>query len=129
MDMQADEGLGEEERVARRRETRSRIARDYRIESEYVQIPKLARIVGFAPSTLYGYIRTGSFFLPYRLLNSTVVVSLDDLAAWLCSSDGVVPPRAEAPRPERRGALRPSESRADVDETFFRTGARPRAGR
>lgn len=88
-----DRAEGELEHAAqdseRRRlaEIRAMLMRDFGIDSVFVGVPKLARILGMSPSTIYGYMRQRSFFIPYRLLNKTPVVRLDDLAQWYCSPD------------------------------------------
>lgn len=70
--------------------TRARLASDFHIDSMFVGVPKLSRVLGLAPSTINGHIRAGSFFLPYRKFGTMTVVSLDDLTRWYCSSENVV---------------------------------------
>ena len=84
-------------------ETRAMLASEFHIEAAFVGVPKLSRILGIAPSTIYGYMRRKEFFLPYRMFNTMAMVSLDDIADWLCSADGVV--RA----PSSAGRERPQE--------------------
>jgi predicted DNA-binding transcriptional regulator AlpA len=52
------------------------------LDSALVGVPKLARLLGMGASTLYAYIRVGTFFLPYRLVNGTPMVRVDDVIAW-----------------------------------------------
>ena len=81
-----------ERNLAERRErAMAMMMREFRIEAALVDVPKLARIVGLASSTLYGYIRAGVFFIPYRLVNGRPLVTLDDLVDWYCSGAGMEP--------------------------------------
>ena len=86
---------------ARRERARAMMVREFKIEAAFVDVPKLARIVGLAPSTLYGYIRAGSFFIPYRLVNERPLISLDDLVDWYCSG-APIDPVAGPPLPNWR---------------------------
>lgn len=89
------------------------------IDTMMVSVPKIARALGYAPATLYGYIKGGTFFLPYRLVNGSPLVALDDLLAWVC--DKSLDARSESMADfleedeERCGARRGSKSR-DSDE-------------
>lgn len=71
---------------------REMLVKEFFIESAFVGVPKLARILGIAPTTIYAYIRQGTFFLPYRMINKTVMVSLADLAEWYCSPQSSIEP-------------------------------------
>jgi predicted DNA-binding transcriptional regulator AlpA len=93
----------EEEHRHRVAEMRAKLAQDFSIDTTYVGVPKLSRILGIAPSTIYGYMRQGQFFMPYRIINTTAMIALDDIAEWHCSTDGVVPPAPRA-RSERAPA-------------------------
>jgi len=77
-------------------EVRATLAKEFSIDTTYVGVPKLSRILGIAPSTIYGYMRRGQFFMPYRMINTTAMIALDDIAEWHCSSEGVVPPAPRA---------------------------------
>jgi predicted DNA-binding transcriptional regulator AlpA len=75
----------------RRMEARSMLMAEFGIDSVFVGVPKLARILGMASSTIYSYIRQGRFFIPYRLVNKTPMVRLDDLVDWYSSSNPGLP--------------------------------------
>lgn len=85
-------------------DVRERLAKEFSIDTIYVGVPKLSRIIGIAPSTIYGYMRRGEFFMPYRMINTTAMISLDDIAEWHCSSVGVIPAMASAPTPKATAA-------------------------
>ncbi len=81
---------------------REALSRRHGLRSEFVGVGKLSKILGIAPATIYGHMRTGRFFLPYRLFNVSPMVSLDDLARWYGSEAGVVP--AFGAKPARKPA-------------------------
>lgn len=81
---------------------RELLARRHGLRSDFVGVGQLSKILGIAPATIYGHIRTGRFFLPYRLFNVSPMVSLDDLARWYGSRAGVVP--AFGAKPARKPA-------------------------
>lgn len=62
------------------------------IDSALVGVPKLARAIGLGSSTIYAYMRDGRFFMPYRLVNGTPMVRVDDLVDWYLSPDFDVRP-------------------------------------
>ena len=62
------------------------------IDTALIGVPKLSRILGIATSTIYAYMRSGRFFIPYRLVNGSPMVRVDDLIEWYVSSEGVVQP-------------------------------------
>lgn len=71
----------------RRAEVRAMLMSEFGIDSVFVGVPKLARILGLASSTIYGYMRRRVFFIPYRMINTTPMVRIDDLVHWYCSPD------------------------------------------
>lgn len=109
--------------------TRARLAADFQIDSMFVGVPKLSRILGIAPSTINGQIRAGVFFIPYRKFGTMSVVSLDDLAEWYCSSEGVVPAAVLGaslpPRPKAELVQEPTEDDL-VEEALRQVKARKR---
>lgn len=62
------------------------LRRRFGIESQLIQLPVLAKIVGVKKATLYLHAREGMLFVPCRYINRTPLVDLDDLAAWYVQS-------------------------------------------
>lgn len=62
------------------------LRRMYGIESKLIQIPVLAKLVGMKKATLYLHAREGTLFVPFRYINKTPVVDVDDLADWLLTN-------------------------------------------
>ena len=83
----ADAAIAEKQLKAR-----AMLINEFRIESAFIDVPKLSRVLGIAPSTIYSYIRNGDFFIPHRLLHGKAVVSLDDLVEWYCAPIGSARP-------------------------------------
>lgn len=87
--------------------TKTWLAREFSIESAFVGVPKLSRVIGLSVSTIYAHMRAGKFPIRYRVINKTPMVSLDDLAAWyrapapeLLPSEPLPPPSSRVPCPE-----------------------------
>lgn len=83
------------------------LAREFGIDAALVGVPKLSRVMGVSASTIYAHMRAGKFAIRYRMLNTTPMVSMDDLARWYCD-----PPEA-APAPPPAEPSRPMPSPAD----------------
>ncbi len=121
--------------AVQRDEAREMLRRDYGIDSAFVRVPTLSKVLGLAQPTIYASMREGRFFLPHRLLNSSPAVRFEDLLEWYCSD--VMPGgegfRAGRPREAgARGSARtptPQLSQAAVDEivssAFSRVSGRP----
>ncbi len=127
-----------ERRLAERRErARAMMVREFRIEAAFVDVPKLARIVGLASSTIYGYIRARSFFIPYRLVNGRPLISLDDLVDWYCCGSPIDPVagpplptwRPIGPRPAPDAAEPPKTTAQIVEEAKAKLGMASRGPR
>lgn len=108
--------------MARRELYRSRLIAQYNLDSEYIAVGQLARILGLSPSAIYGHMRSGRFFLPYRMFNAAPKIFIDDLVEWHCSGRGVVPafgakPWRETARNEEEGEGSEGRalSKAEVD--------------
>ena len=106
-----------------RKSHRSRLVAQYNLDSEYIGVGQLARILGLSASAIYGHIRAGRFFLPYRLFNAAPKIFIDDLVEWHCSGQGVVPAFCEKPSRETAvdeedgaGGKGRALSRAEVNE-------------
>ena len=77
--------------MAQRDRYRAKLIAQYKLDSEYIGVSQLATILGLSPSAIYGHMRTGRFFLPYRMFNAAPKIFIDDLVEWHCSGRGVVP--------------------------------------
>lgn len=75
---------------------RASLAKQFAIESAFVKVSTLSKVLGLAPATIYSSIRRGTFFLPHRMLGAAPAVKFDDLVAWYCIEPAE--PRAPAPR-------------------------------
>jgi len=73
------------------------LAGEFSIDSALVGVPKLSRVIGLSPSTIYAHLRSGKFPIRYRVINKTPMVSLDDLAAWYCAPAPELRPAAPLP--------------------------------
>lgn len=102
---------------------RAMLVAEFGLEAAFVGVPKLARILGCSPTTIWSYIRQGKFFMPHRLVCGSPVVSVCDLAAWYCSTSEAISPRARSRWPSDAGGLdeplepKCSSSLAAPDET------------
>ena len=80
----------------------------FKIEAAFVPVRVVARVIGFAPSTLNAYVREGKFFMPVSKLSRVPMVAVEDLVAWYCSQpatapmDGAAAPQRRAPAKRRR---------------------------
>jgi hypothetical protein len=66
------------------------------VDSVLIGVPKLSRILGIGCSTIYTYMRENRFFLPYRLVNGTPMVKIDDLIEWYVNPAGDISPLTPA---------------------------------
>ena len=96
------------ERARRIERAKAALSERFHIEAEFVGVPTLARALGLAASTVYGLIRAGTFCIPHRVVGSTVLVSLDDLAEWRCFGSVADP----APSPNMAGVRRRAKAAA-----------------
>ena len=111
-------GMGPAE--AARSQARQYLVSQFHLDSAFVPVQKLSRVLGLSPSTIYGYMRQGKFFLPYRMFNTSPVVSLDDLVDWYVAGETVAacPPAEGAGIAAAGGASEPPRrepARLDVD--------------
>lgn len=84
------------------------------IDTVMVSIPRIARALGYAPATLYGYIKNGDFFLPYRVVQGSPMVAVDDFINWCCSRELEVTPSNS--RRGQKQRVRESASRKVASE-------------
>lgn len=90
-------GPADQSPLERRLAFRERLRTEFYVTTFFIPVKTVAAVVGMSPSTLYGYIRDGLFFLPYRRINKTPMVAVDDLVAWICSDASVLSPIAPGP--------------------------------
>ena len=100
---------------------RDRLRREFHITALFIPAKTVACVLGVSPSTIYAYIRTDAFFLPYRLINKTPMISLDDLVEWCLrsSSDWRVPIIKEPAK-----LFRPDSEAGDAVDVKHRDGER-----
>lgn len=70
---------------------RATLRSEFHVTSALLPIKTIAAVIGMCPATLYGYIRSDAFFLPYRRINKTPMVELEDLVEWYCSGEKIEP--------------------------------------
>jgi len=75
-------GAESSHRGASRREGIDMMVAKFGIDAALVSVPKLSKVLGIAPSTLYSYIKAGKFFMPHRMVNQSPMVTIDDLIDW-----------------------------------------------
>lgn len=78
-------GLSEDKR-AERDGVREHLRRAYGVDSMFVRVKTLARILGIAPATIYASMRAGRFAMPHVVLCSAPLVRADHLVEWICAS-------------------------------------------
>lgn len=105
-----------EAREARRRLfVRMSLIREFGLDSAFIGVPKLARILGLSPNTVWSYMRQGKFFIPYRKFNTSPVVCIDDLVDWYCGrGDLVLPAPDAATLADMRAAPAPMVDKAKI---------------
>jgi len=71
----------------KRIDARAMLMDQFGIDSAFVRVPTLARVLNLAPAGIYAAIRENRFFIPHRMLFSAPAVKLDDLVEWYCADD------------------------------------------
>lgn len=87
---------------ARKNAMRAALLRDFHIEAAFIGVPKLARILSLAPSTIYGHVRARVFFIPHRMMNTTTMFLVDDVVDWMCREPERAQQSAQEPEPPAR---------------------------
>lgn len=83
-----DGSTEESEAMKARRVCLDMLMAKFGIDAAMVNVPKLARALGMGSSTIYAYMRAGTFFLPFRSVNGTPMVRVDDLIDWYVGNGG-----------------------------------------
>jgi hypothetical protein len=93
MDQAMEDGMATMENsqvpVAHRERVAETLRKRYGIDSEFVRVAALSKVLGIAQPTIYSQMRSGTFFLPYRRLSSMPAVKFDDLVDWYCANQVV----------------------------------------
>jgi hypothetical protein len=71
----------------KRIDARAMLMDQFGIDSAFVRVPTLARVLNLAPAGIYAAIRENRFFIPHRMLFSAPAVKLDDLVEWYCAEE------------------------------------------
>ena len=71
----------------KRIDARAMLMDQFGIDSAFVRVPTLARVLNLAPAGIYAAIRANRFFIPHRMLFSAPAVKLDDLVEWYCEDE------------------------------------------
>lgn len=98
--------------ASRRAWVRMTLISDYHLASAFISVPKLAAILGLSPSTIWSHMRLRKFPIPYRMINTSPMVCIDDLVDWYCSRDDLIFPEDEAPKPRKSAREQAEEERA-----------------
>jgi DNA-binding CsgD family transcriptional regulator len=131
--------LGANAGASRRAWVRATLIQEYRLASALIGVPKLALIMGLSPSTIWSHMRQRKFPIPYRMVNTTPMVGIDDLVDWYCARDDLIfpaeadaeptlraSPRDEAEEERKR---RDDDTDAIVNEALAKLGIPPRRRR
>lgn len=123
--------------------TREDLRARYGVESEFVRVKELSKIMGVSAATIYSQIRDGGFALPVRRVGEMPLVRVDHLLAWLNEPGEAArlvvrlpetdAARAEAappqPQPIDRMQAAIDSARAAVERSRARRLASPRGAR
>lgn len=94
-------------------ETRVRLSKQFGIESDFVRVPILSKILGISSNAIYSQMSRGTFPIVNRRVGNVVLIPFADLLDWYCS----VPACPHQQVPE--GALQPVvEIFTDLQQSF-----------
>lgn len=109
---------------AERMRVKLMLVRDFKVQSAFINVTKLAQILGISPSTIWRQMRNRQFFIPYQIFNFTPMVCIDDLIEWYCSRHRLsVQEAAEIEERERDEKEETSHARRMKDEARSRARA------
>jgi hypothetical protein len=80
------------------------LAKKFELDSAFVKVGALSRILGLAAPTIYAAIKAGRFPIPHRKVGATPLVKLEDLARWYCANEA---PTANAKPKPNTEAVKP----------------------
>ncbi|WP_321865394.1 hypothetical protein [Paraburkholderia tropica] len=93
---------------------REHLREAYGVESMFVRVSTLSRILGIAPATVRASMRSGRFALPHVVVCSAPLVRTDQLIDWILALSAR--PRAAAPSPAEGSGQR-NERHFDSSDT------------
>ena len=82
----------------------------FKVQAAFVPVRVVARVLGFAPSTLNAYVREGKFFMPVSRQSRIPMVAVEDLVDWYCRREWEAPMESSEP-PQRRAPAKPRARR------------------
>ena len=119
MDQAMEDGMptveGSRVPAAHRERVAETLRQRYGIDSEFVRVAALSKVLGIAQPTIYSQMRSGTFFLPYRRLSSMPAVKFDDLVDWYCANQVVETKSAAPSRLEGEPSLEEVRAKAYSD--------------
>jgi hypothetical protein len=131
--------LGADAGTSRRAWVRTTLIQEYRLASALIGVPKLALIMGLSPSTIWSHMRQRKFPIPYRMVNTTPMVGIDDLVDWYCARDDLIFPAEADAEPTLRASprdkaeeerkRRDDDTDAIVNDALAKLGIPPRRRR
>lgn len=80
MQVEAIEAACDEVKAA----THQRLSTKFAINSEFVRVPLLSKVLGISSNAIYAQMRNGSFPIAHRRVGNVVVVKFPDLVDWYC---------------------------------------------
>jgi hypothetical protein len=89
------------------------LSEKFGIESAFVRVEILAKVLGLAPSTIYTQLKAGRFCMPFRRVNTIPLVKVEDLINWYCdpgAEPALAPVLAVAALPEVAVSVAPVRS-------------------
>lgn len=66
---------------------RAMLSKQFNIESAFVRVPVLAKVLNLSPAGIYAAMRADRFFIPHRMMFSAPAVKFEDLIDWYCGRE------------------------------------------
>lgn len=96
-----------------REETQRRLATRFGINSEFVRVPDLSKILGISSNAIYSQMRNRTFPVAHKRVGNVVLVKFIDFVDWYCA-EGIPGCANLAPSPRSHPTL-PAIPLFDVD--------------
>lgn len=100
-----------ESKASERTRMREHLRETYGVESMFVRVKTLSRILGIAPATLRAAMRAGRFALPHVVVCSAPLVRADQLIDWILAQNAGA--RAPAPSSTEDGGEDAGDNHSD----------------